>query len=50
VKSVTSIESCLTAPFLVMFAFGFFYVSVMSLLSERTLRHPRRGAAAGVKV
>jgi len=48
--SLGDYRSWLTAPFLVMFAFGFFYVSVTSLLSERTLRQARQAAAAGVKV
>jgi hypothetical protein len=40
-----SIESCLTAPFLVMFTFGFFYVAVMSFVTQR-VHQPAASAAA----
>ncbi len=38
VLSVMSIHSALAAPFLAIFAFGFFYVSVMSMMAERAER------------
>jgi cellulose synthase/poly-beta-1,6-N-acetylglucosamine synthase-like glycosyltransferase len=46
VCSVVSYRSVFSAPFLVMFAFGFFYVSVMSFLSERSLRQAHVDAKA----
>ena len=39
-------RSFLSAPFLVIFAFGFFYVSVMSFLSERSHRQAHAAAKA----
>ena len=33
--SVIFIQAAMTAPFLLIFAFGFFYVSVLSFQSER---------------
>ncbi|MHC4983517.1 MAG: cellulose synthase family protein [Planctomycetota bacterium] len=44
VACFTFAYSPLTAPFLLMFAFGFFYVSVMSLLAERTRIAARKKA------
>ena len=45
VLSVMSLRAAMTAPFLIVFAFGFFYVSVLSL------HGPRAGcAAAGTDV
>jgi hypothetical protein len=38
VCSIVSVRAALTAPFLVMFAFGFFYVSVMTFQGERARR------------
>ena len=38
VCSIVNVRAALTAPFLVMFAFGFFYVSVMTLQEERARR------------
>jgi cellulose synthase/poly-beta-1,6-N-acetylglucosamine synthase-like glycosyltransferase len=38
VASLTFARSPMTAPFLLMFAFGFFYVSVMSFVAERNRR------------
>ena len=35
VASVIHYEAALCAPFLVMFSFGFFYVSVMSFVAQR---------------
>ena len=40
VRSVMDINSALTAPFLVMFTFGFFYVAVMSFVTQR-VHQPR---------
>jgi hypothetical protein len=38
VCSVVRFRAVLSAPFLVIFAFGFFYVSVMSFLGQRAYR------------
>jgi hypothetical protein len=46
VCSVADYRSMLSAPFLVIFAFGFFYVSVMSFLSERSQRQAHADAKA----
>jgi hypothetical protein len=35
VISLINLRSAMTAPFLVLFAFGFFYVSIGSMLAER---------------
>jgi hypothetical protein len=46
VCSIISYRSVMTAPFLVIFAFGFFYVSVMSFVSERAQRQAHAEAKA----
>jgi cellulose synthase/poly-beta-1,6-N-acetylglucosamine synthase-like glycosyltransferase len=46
VVSLIHFRAALTAPFLVMFAFGFFYVSVLSLQSNRAPRRVKEPLAA----
>ncbi|MDY6914006.1 MAG: cellulose synthase family protein [Planctomycetota bacterium] len=50
--SIIHIRSMLAVPFLVMFAFGFFYVSLMSFQAERAPRREKQtgGAPAGMKL
>jgi cellulose synthase/poly-beta-1,6-N-acetylglucosamine synthase-like glycosyltransferase len=48
VASCTFVYSPLTIPFLVMFAFGFFYVSVLSLRTERAHRGVEQAKKATV--
>ncbi|MDP6637044.1 MAG: glycosyltransferase [Phycisphaerae bacterium] len=48
VFSVIYIQAALTAPFLLIFAFGFFYVSILSFQAERATR-PAKGLVAPVE-
>ena len=48
VFSVIFIRAALTAPFLLIFAFGFFYVSVLSFQAERAAR-PAEGQVSPVE-
>ena len=45
VVSVMHVKSAMAAPFLVIFAFGFFYVSVLSFQAERAVRPADRQSA-----
>jgi len=49
VASFTFAYSPLTVPFLMMFAFGFIYVSVMSLYAERVHRSAEKADASAVR-
>ncbi len=49
VASITFAHSPMTAPFLVMFAFGFLYVSVMSLYAEHVHRAAERAEKAAAR-
>jgi cellulose synthase/poly-beta-1,6-N-acetylglucosamine synthase-like glycosyltransferase len=44
--SLTSINRLLSTPFMLIFAFGFYYVSIMSFLGERRTARERRLASA----
>jgi len=50
VCGVVSGRAALTAPFFVMFAFGFFYVSVMSFMAHRASQAARDAEASAAKV
>ncbi len=48
--SLVTLRGWLTAPFLIIFAFGFYYVSVSSMLLDRAARRAAEGKPESVKV
>jgi hypothetical protein len=50
VWSVVDFRAAMSTPFLMIFAFGFFYVSVMSFQSQRAVRHAEKPARQIAKI